>query len=55
MNNHADGKMKQVIHPPTLSNSCPVHTPALQYCCWQVLQMVSKAPTTYSRSYGLAA
>lgn len=45
------------IHPtpPTLSNSSPVHTPALQYCCWQVLQIVSKAPTTYRRSYGLAS
>lgn len=43
------------FQPPTLSNSCPVHTPALQYCCWQVLQIVSKAPTTYSRSYGFVA
>ena len=36
----------------TLSNSSPVQTPMLQYFYRQALQMVSNAPTTYSRSHG---
>ena len=50
------GRRKKNEHAnQTLSNSSPVHTPMLQYCCWQALQIVSNAPTTYSRSYGLGS